>query len=182
MTTKILGALALLSLLSSCAFEGTVVQKEARPLPLAYSLGTDVICKFQLRDRSGALCWQMVSPEVYNTYEVGDYFNDLNPVPPHHGFGKDGKDMSAPWTPQFEVIPANTPKFEPIPLRDDFRGRPETESQPQSAPAPAATTMRTHRVAKTTHRHRSHIAKSSKTTHKRHLAKRVRHHTVVAKN
>jgi hypothetical protein len=64
-------------ILSSCAYEGTVVRKDVRPLPFYDSLGIDAIYHFELRDRAGQIHSQMVTPQVFAAYEVGDYFNDL---------------------------------------------------------------------------------------------------------
>jgi len=69
-------------LLIACAYQGTIVQKAGRPLPFAYSLGIDVCFKFALRDRLGHVRWQLVSAEVFNSYRVGDYFDDESPMPP----------------------------------------------------------------------------------------------------
>jgi len=67
--------------LSGCAFQGVVIEKRFRPLPFYDSLGMDGIYKFELRDRAGHVRTQMVTPQVFAAYEVGDYFSDLRPVP-----------------------------------------------------------------------------------------------------
>jgi hypothetical protein len=75
--------------LTGCAYEGTVVRKDFRLVPFSESLGIVAIYKFELRDKSGQIHTQMVTPEVFATYAVGDYFNDLQipgraalPAPP----------------------------------------------------------------------------------------------------
>lgn len=79
-------------LLGSCAYQGTIVQKDATPSPFDISYGFDASYAFLLRDNTGAVRRQIVTPEVYNQYAVGDYFNDLQPQQPR-GDGKsfDGK-------------------------------------------------------------------------------------------
>lgn len=64
-----------------CAYEGVIVQKNSNPLPLYHSIGVDGSYSFILRDRSGAMHRQIVTPEVFERYGVGDYFNDLQPGP-----------------------------------------------------------------------------------------------------
>ena len=66
-------------LLSSCANQGTVVQKNSSPMPFYHSLGIDGSYKLALRDSAGAVHSQLVTPEVYHDYAEGDYFNDTLP-------------------------------------------------------------------------------------------------------
>jgi len=102
-------------LLIACAYEGTIVQKAAQPLPFAYSLGIDGSYKFALRDRLGYVRWQLVSAEVFHAYQIGDYFNDADLVPPRpRSCSKDEKEV-APICPH-ETIPIHVPRFQPIPL------------------------------------------------------------------
>lgn len=68
---------------SGCAYQGTVVRKEFHPLPFYESLGLEGIYRFDLRDRSGQIHSQMVNATVFANFEVGDYFDDLQPAPPH---------------------------------------------------------------------------------------------------
>lgn len=63
-------------LLAGCAPQGTILRKEFRPLPFSESLGIPGIFRFELRDREGHIRSQMVTPEVFAQYEVGEYFND----------------------------------------------------------------------------------------------------------
>jgi len=102
-------------LLIACAYQGTIVQKAGRPLPFAYSLGIDASFKFALRDGLGHVRWQLVSAEVFNSYRVGDYFDDESPTPPlHRRCSTDGKKVLRP--PIHETIPISVPRFQPIPL------------------------------------------------------------------
>jgi hypothetical protein len=102
-------------LLIACAYQGTIVQKAGQPLPYAYSLGIDASYKFALRDRLGHIRWQLVSAEVFNSYRVGDYFNDESPTPPRHRrCSTDGKEVLC--LPVHETIPISVPRFQPIPL------------------------------------------------------------------
>src|SRR5450432_1375808 len=71
-------------LLSGCAYQGTVVRKDFRPLPFLYSLGLEGIYRFEVRDRDGQIRDQMVTADVFDNYEVGDHFNDLA-APPSRG-------------------------------------------------------------------------------------------------
>jgi hypothetical protein len=104
-------------LLIACAYQGTIVEKAGRPLPFAYSLGIDASFKFALRDHLGRVRWQLVSAEVFNSYRVGDYFDDENPTPPRHRCcSMDGKEVVRIWAPGHETIPIRVPRFQPIPL------------------------------------------------------------------
>lgn len=78
-------------LLGSCAYQGTIVQKDATPLPFEYSYGLDGSYAFLLRDNSGAVRRQVVTADVYNQYSVGEYFNDLQPRRVNDGKSYDGK-------------------------------------------------------------------------------------------
>ena len=69
-----------LFLLTSCANEGVIVRKDAGPLPFYESLGVDGSYAFLLRDNAGSVHRQLVTPEVFERYAVGQYFNDLQPV------------------------------------------------------------------------------------------------------
>lgn len=68
-------------LLTSCAYQGVIVQKLSRPHPLYASVGIDGVYSFVLRDSGGALHRQMVTPEVFESYSEGQFFNDLQPPP-----------------------------------------------------------------------------------------------------
>jgi hypothetical protein len=104
-------------LLIACAYQGTIVEKAGRPLPFAYSLGIDASFKFALRDHLGRVRWQLVSAEVFNSYQVGDYFDDESPMPPRRRrCSTDGKEVVRIWAPGHETIPIRVPRFQPIPL------------------------------------------------------------------
>ena len=64
---------------AGCARQGVIVQKESRPSPFYHSLGIEGSYAFMLRDSAGTLHRQMVTPDVYERYAEGDYFNDLQP-------------------------------------------------------------------------------------------------------
>jgi hypothetical protein len=66
--------------LTSCAYEGVIVQKDAQPLPFTHTAGIDGSYAFLLRDNAGTVRRQIVTPEVYNQYAIGEYFNDLQPA------------------------------------------------------------------------------------------------------
>jgi hypothetical protein len=64
------------ALLASCAYQGTVVQKDAMAHPFYLSQGIDGKYAFILEDKAGVRHRQLVTPEVYERYAVGDYFDD----------------------------------------------------------------------------------------------------------
>ncbi len=66
--------------LSSCAYQGVIAQKESRPHPLYNSIGVEGMYDFVLRDQAGGLHRQMVTPQVFEQYAEGQYFNDLQPA------------------------------------------------------------------------------------------------------
>ncbi|MFN2508284.1 MAG: hypothetical protein ABR589_05880 [Chthoniobacterales bacterium] len=67
------------SVLVGCAQEGVIVQKDARPSPFYLSYDMEGSYTFYLRDRAGAVHRQIVTPDVFQRYAIGDYFNDLQP-------------------------------------------------------------------------------------------------------
>lgn len=79
MRFQFLVCLASAASLFGCAYEGVIVQKESNELPLYHSLGVDGSYRFSLRDSAGVLHRQIVTPEVFARYEIGDHFNDLQP-------------------------------------------------------------------------------------------------------
>lgn len=90
MRFKAFAFLISLALLTGCANQGTVVEKRARPNPFTYSAGIDAVFSFLLRDQQGNVHSQMVTEEVFQRYELGDYFNDQQPPPAQRsGFSKD---------------------------------------------------------------------------------------------
>jgi hypothetical protein len=48
---------------------------------------------FYLRDRQGTNRWQLVTPEVFARYEVGEYFNDAQAAPSRDKYSTDAKTM-----------------------------------------------------------------------------------------
>ena len=81
MRCNIIICLAVAAFLSGCAYQGVIAEKRFRPIPFSDSLGLDAMYNFQLRDTTGQVHSQMVTPDVFATYRVGDYFNDLQPPP-----------------------------------------------------------------------------------------------------
>ena len=79
------------ALLGSCAYQGVVVDKSARELPFSETVGTPGSFAFMLRDSTGAVHRQLVTPEVFASYNVGDFFNDLQPAPTQHGNAAEDK-------------------------------------------------------------------------------------------
>ena len=82
MRCNIIICLAVAAFLSGCAYQGVIAEKRFRPIPFSDSLGLDAMYNFQLRDTTGQVHSQMVTPDVFANYRVGDYFNDLQPPPP----------------------------------------------------------------------------------------------------
>ena len=120
MRFNLLASLLIATLLAGCAFEGTIVEKRSRSLPDSSTIGTEGVdsfvfrgptgtsrppitvpnpqfwtevngmYSFLLRDQQGSVHSQMVTPEVFARYRVGDYFNDQQP-PPETSDAKDSK-------------------------------------------------------------------------------------------
>ncbi|HSH39329.1 MAG TPA: hypothetical protein VK993_11130 [Chthoniobacterales bacterium] len=91
MRLRLLLAPVCAALLGSCAYQGTIVRKDATPLPFEHSYGLDGSYSFLLRDNTGAVRRQVVTAEVYNQYAIGEYFNDLQPRRTNDGKTFDGK-------------------------------------------------------------------------------------------
>ena len=146
-------------LLSSCAYQGTVVRKEFRPLPFLGSLGVEGIYHFDLRDHQGHIHHQMVTADVFDNYSEGDYFNDLVP-PSNQTRGRSG--------PAPRVIPG--PRLQPLEERGthyrsttvDWVERGTVAKSPQ----------RRARKTEVATKHAVKIARSKK--HKKHPAKVAR--------
>ncbi len=77
-------SLAITTCLFGCAQQGVIVQKDSGPQPLYHSLGIDGSYALLLRDNAGAVHRQLVTPEVFERYAIGEYFNDLQPGPAPH--------------------------------------------------------------------------------------------------
>jgi hypothetical protein len=72
-------------------------------MPLTHSLSVTAL---------GDIRWQLVPAEVFNSYRVGDYFNDESGTPPRHRcHPKDEKDVTP-------ICPHET-----IPIRVDAAAR-----------------------------------------------------------
>lgn len=95
MRSKLLGCTVVAFLAIGCSQKGVVVEKRLKPSPFAYSTGIDAIYSFLLRDEQGRVHSQMVTPEVFQRYEVGEYFDDQQAGPPRReGFSKDSAAVS----------------------------------------------------------------------------------------
>lgn len=66
--------------LTSCAHEGVIVRKDSTAQPFYQSVGVDGSYSFMLRDNAGSIHRQLVTPEVFERYALGQYFNDLQPA------------------------------------------------------------------------------------------------------
>lgn len=110
MRFHLLASSLIATLLSGCAFEGTIVEKPSRQMPDASMIGTEGaysfvfrgptgtsrppvgvpnpqfwtetngMYSFLLRDQQGNVHSQMVTAEVFARCQVGDYFNDRGPA------------------------------------------------------------------------------------------------------
>ncbi len=79
-TLRVFFLLSAFSLIG-CASHGVIVQKEARPHPFYISMGVEGMYAFILRDETGATHRQMVTPDVFGRYAIGDNFNDEQLAP-----------------------------------------------------------------------------------------------------
>lgn len=93
MRLSILLCFVAILLSTGCAYEGVIVQKNATESPFYESVGIDGSYSFMLRDSAGVVRRQLVTPQVYVRYEVGEYFNDLQPGPALRDPKSDGKTM-----------------------------------------------------------------------------------------
>jgi hypothetical protein len=76
-----LSLLSCAALLSSCAYEGTIVEKSHQPHPMYLSQGIEGKFTFIVEDKAGVRHRQMVTPEVFERYAIGQYFNDQETGP-----------------------------------------------------------------------------------------------------
>lgn len=154
--------LALALLFSGCAYQGTVVKKQFRLLPFSESLGIEAIYKFELRDRAGQIHSQMVTPEVFASYQVGDYFNDLQMPSP----------MAEP--------PAPGPMWRPVPRHGptEYHQLPYQPVRTTAAPLRQKNQVasRSKRIAK-----RSSTPHSANRHHRKRTAKMAKHKKSHAK-
>lgn len=81
MALRLVATVVLCAVLNSCAHQGVIVDKTARDYPFSLSTGVGGSFAFMLKDSTGAIHRQLVTPDVYARYEVGEYFNDLQPAP-----------------------------------------------------------------------------------------------------
>ncbi len=148
------------TLFCGCAYEGVIVEKRFRPVPFSESLGVDAIYNFQLRDSAGQIHSQMVTADVFAWYNVGEYFNDLQPRPMSAG-GKDFKEIQQPAAPvEMNQAPFRPQVYKPVKT---------TRVNPRSK-HPARISKSQHRakdgakIAKTNHRttHHRKVAQSHK--------------------
>ncbi len=173
--------------LSSCAYEGTVVRKDFRELPFSESLGVEAIYHFELRDRAGQIHSQMVTPQVFAAYEVGDYFNDLQ-LP--------ANTRPAAPSPIMGPFPSQRPlQYYDTPYRPLYRsGLEQTGPQPdvrialthESARTKPVSRRSAHKhsaVAKTHHRaaHKAKLAKKKQTRHGKKIAGTKKHKKAQSK-
>ncbi len=151
--------------LTSCAYEGIVVQKESRPHPLYHSLGIEGVYSFVLRDRASTLHRQMVTPEVFETYATGEYFNDLQPAPQHDRSYK-GQRMMEPAAP---MGPEASPILERVSSRSKASSPTQVAATAHSSAKARSSAMSvakhtpTHQRTRTAqHTSRSHSSSSHK--------------------
>ncbi len=102
-------SLAFAALLTSCANEGVIVKKNSTELPFYETLGVDGSYKLALRDNAGTVRSQLVTPEVFENYNRGEYFNDLQPGAAQSSDPKDIAAMQANSNAQQRVALARRP-------------------------------------------------------------------------
>ena len=126
-------------LLGSCAYQGTIVQKDATPLPFDQSYGLDGSYAFLLRDNTGSVRRQIVTADVYNEYAVGEYFNDLQPRSVRDGKSFDGKTvmtaMMSKVTTSRRVATARKPEQKRQIAKTTKAKKPEVKIAKQTRPA-----------------------------------------------
>lgn len=158
------------ALLGSCAYQGVVVDKAARELPFSETIGMPGSFALMLRDSSGAVHRQLVTPDVYARYEVGDYFNDTQsgPAPRDHGAGD-----------KVMLTASRSVGYTPI-----ASTRPAASTRATVASAPAPATHNASHSAKTgiaSKKHKSHhsIAAKKRAASKKRIARAAFHKTEV---
>jgi hypothetical protein len=147
-------------LFSGCAYEGVVVEKRFRPVPFTESLGIDAIYNFQLRDGAGQVHSQMVTPEVFASYRVGESFNDLQPPPV-----QSGKDFRTPVSPNEPQLQEPTVPLGPDPMRT---------RKPIDRPYHPVRTTSVHH----SHKHEGKTARTAAKKHRHHHSSKLatKHH------
>jgi hypothetical protein len=170
------------ALIPGCAYQGVIVEKRFRPLPFSCSLGMDAIYNFQLRDSTGHIYSQMVTPDVFASYRVGDFFNDLAAPPSREGKELPGFRATPPEMNEGPYEPTRVMQMKPqhraVVAAAVHSGR-TSELPPVTA---AATTKQAPKVATRAHhtsKSKSKIAKrhhrgkhSSKIAHRKHHSKK----------
>ncbi len=125
--------------LAGCAHEGVIVQKTSSALPLYHSVGVEGSYAFLLRDRSGIVHRQIVTPQVFERYAIGEYFNDLQPAPAQQ-MG-DGKTMRAAQTQPVVTAPMmawmRKTEKKPAPVATRKAATPKRVAQRAKASVPA---------------------------------------------
>lgn len=157
------------ALLGSCAYQGVVVDKTSRDLPFSETVGTPGSFAFMLRDSTGAVHRQLVTPEVYASYNVGDFFSDLQPAPTQHGNTAEDKVVltaSRTMAPQHTAVATvRVPK-----ATTKIASTPKTKSSSKVASASSAKkSHKSHRSVATKHR-----------THKKSDIVKAKHHSKPA--
>lgn len=187
-------------LVPGCAYQGVIVEKRFRPLPFSCSLGMDAIYNFQLRDATGHIYSQMVTPDVFASYRVGEFFNDLAAPPSREGKEMPGFQPRPPEMYEGPYEPVRVMQLQPrhraVVAAAVHSGRtselPPVTASATTKPAPKVaarahpTSKSKSKTAKTRHR-KKHSSKIAKSKHraKKHgkVARkhRPRHHKLVAK-
>ncbi|MFN2476354.1 MAG: hypothetical protein ABR526_08450 [Chthoniobacterales bacterium] len=157
------------ALLGSCAYQGVVVDKSARDLPFSETVGAAGSFAFMLKDSTGAVHRQLVTPEVYASYNVGDFFSDLQPAPTQHGNVAEDKVVltASRETPQRHTAVA---KMQPPKATAKLASKKKAKSISKVAGSSSA--KKSHKS------HRSVAAKHR--THKKSDVAKAKHHTKPA--
>lgn len=139
-------------LLGSCAYQGTIVEKEATPLPFTHSYGLDASYAFFLRDTTGAVRRQIVTAEVFHDYAIGEYFNDLEPRRMSDGKSFDGKTVMTAMISKVSKTRNVATTRKPQQKQQIAKSKKATKSNVKIAkkPRPALKKQQRARVAKTT--------------------------------
>jgi hypothetical protein len=143
------------TLLASCAYQGVVVDKSARDLPFSETVGMPGSFALMLRDNSGAVHRQLVTPDVFARYEVGDYFNDMQAGPAARQQGSGDKVM---------LTASNPPRPSTVRVA-------KAHSATRSHAIASKKHHKTHRAIASATRTRSHKSKAAAA--KRHVTRRA---------
>ena len=157
MRRTIISYFVIATLFSGCAYDGVIVEKRFRPLPFPDSLGLDAMYNFHLRDSAGQIHSQMVTADVFASYGVGDYFNDLQSLPSH-----EGKEIKG-----FRPTPLEMNEGPHQPVRV-MQSKPPASHEPKIAGKARHHTQHSSKTAKARHR----IERTSKIAKTRHHTKK----------